>query len=118
MVVTFMSKDKTKINVYEIDNEKGKGKTKKISSGEMEALKEFQSTVALALLNFTGNLEEAHVERRLASALLFLTHLSSEITKGFANGDEQIASSLLTDAIIECRRAYPDTNTNQSNRLH
>ena len=76
MMVTFMSKNKTKMNAFEIDNEKDKGKTKKISLGEMEALKEFQSTVALALLNFTGNLEDADVERRLASALLFLTHLA------------------------------------------
>ena len=118
MVVIFMSKNNTKMSAYEMGNEKDKEKTKKISLGEMGALKEFQSTVALALLNFTGNLEDAHVERRLASALLFLTHLSSEITKGFANGDEQIASSLLTDAIIECRRAYPDTNTNHSSKLH
>ena len=35
----------------------------------------------------------------LATILLFLTHLSSEITKGFANGDEKIASNLLADAI-------------------
>ena len=91
---------------------------KKIPLDENKALKKFQSTVALALLNFTGNLEDEYVERRLASALLFLTHLSSEITRGFANGDEQIASGLLTDAIIECRRAYPDPNTKHSNVLH
>ncbi|MFL2790641.1 MAG: hypothetical protein ACJZ8I_02305 [Paracoccaceae bacterium] len=91
---------------------------KKISFNENKELKNFQSTVALALLKFTDNLEDDRVERRLASALLFLTHLSSEITRGFANGDEQIASGLLTDAIIECRRAYPDPNTKHSNVLH
>ncbi len=91
---------------------------KKALLEESNALKNFQSTIALALLNFTGNLEDEHVERRLASALLFLTHLSSEITKGFANGDEQIASGLLTDAIIECRRAYPNSNTKYSSEFH
>ena len=91
---------------------------KKIPLDENKALKKFQSTVALALLNFTGNLEDEYVERRLASALLFLTHLSSEITRGFANGDEQIASGLLTDAIIECRRAYSDPNIQHSSAFH
>ena len=90
----------------------------KISLDEKMALKEFQSTVALALLKFTGNLENEHVERRLASALLFLTHLSSEITRGFANGDEQVASGLLTDAIIECRRAYPVSTIEISSAFH
>ncbi len=91
---------------------------KQVNLDEKLALKDFQSTIALALLKFTRNLEDEHVERRLASALLFLTHLSSEITKGFANGDEQIASGLLTDAIIECRRAYPDQNTKHSSIVH
>ena len=85
---------------------------------EKKDLKNFQSAVALSLLNFTSNLEDKHVERRLASALLFLTHLSSEITKGFANGDEKIASNLLADAIIECRRAYPDGKTKLSTIFH
>jgi len=91
---------------------------KQVNLDEKIALKDFQSTIALALLKFTRNLEDEHVERRLASALLFLTHLSSEITRGFANGDEQIASGLLTDAIIECRRAYPDQNTKFSGIFH
>ena len=91
---------------------------KKIPLDENKALKKFQSSVALALLNFTGNLEDEYVERRLASALLFLTHLSSEITRGFANGDEQIASGLLTDAIIECRRAYSDPKIQHSSAFH
>jgi len=91
---------------------------KPVKLDEKIALKDFQSTIALALLKFTRNLEDEHVERRLASALLFLTHLSSEITRGFANGDEQIASGLLTDAIIVCRRAYPDQNTKFSGIFH
>lgn len=85
---------------------------------EKKDLKNFQSAVALSLLKYTSNLEDKHVERRLASALLFLTHLSSEITKGFANGDEKIASNLLADAIIECRRAYPDGKTKLSTIFH
>ena len=52
---------------------------------EKKDLKSFQSAVALSLLKYTSDLENEHVERRLASALLFLTHLSSEITKGFAS---------------------------------
>ena len=61
---------------------------------EKRDLKDFQSAVALSLLKYTADLEDTYVERRLASALLFLTHLSSDITKGFANGDEKIASNL------------------------
>ena len=85
---------------------------------EKKDLKDFQSAVALSLLKYTADLEDVYVERRLASALLFLTHLSSEITKGFANGDEKIASNLLADAIIECRRAYPDGKTKVSMKFH
>ena len=85
---------------------------------EKKDLKDFQSAIALSLLNYTSNLEDKYVERRLASALLFLTHLSSEITKGFANGDEKVASNLLADAIIESRRAYPDGKTKLSTILH
>lgn len=110
-----------KIGYITMDNNDDQGgvkKIKKVILDEQAALKNFQSSVALALLDFTGNLESEHVERRLASALLFLAHLSSEITRGFANGDEQIASGLLTDAIIECRRAYPDTNTTCSTLFH
>ena len=92
--------------------------SKSKSSGETAALKAFQSKVALALLSFTGNLEDEQVERRLASALLFLTHLSSEITRGFADGDEQIASGLLTDAIIESRHAYPNIKTKFGRLFH
>ncbi len=95
----------------------GLSKTKKIED-EKRDLKDFQSAVALSLLKFTADLEDTYVERRLASALLFLTHLSSEITKGFANGDEKIASNLLADAIIECRRAYPDGKTKLSPIFH
>ena len=87
-------------------------------NSEKKDLKDFQSAVALSLLKYTANLEDVYVERRLASALLFLTHLSSEITKGFANGDEKIASNLLADAIIECRRAYPDGKTKVSMKFH
>ena len=87
-------------------------------SSERKDLKDFQSAVALSLLKYTADLEDVYVERRLASALLFLTHLSSEITKGFANGDEKIASNLLADAIIECRRAYPDGKTKVSMKFH
>ena len=87
-------------------------------NSEKKDLKDFQSAVALSLLKYTADLEDAYVERRLASALLFLTHLSSEITKGFANGDEKIASNLLADAIIECRRAYPDGKTKVSMKFH
>ena len=87
-------------------------------NSEKKDLKDFQSAVALSLLKYTANLEDVYVERRLASALLFLTHLSSEITKGFANGDEKIASNLLADAIIECRRAYPDGKTKLSSIFH
>ena len=93
------------------------GLSKKIED-EKRALKDFQSSVALSLLKYTADLEDAYVERRLASALLFLTHLSSEITKGFANGDEKIASNLLADAIIESRRAYPDGKTKISSIFH
>ena len=85
---------------------------------EKKDLKEFQAAVALSLLKYTADLEDEYVERRLASALLFLTHLSSEITKGLANGDEKIASNLLADAIIECRRAYPDGKTKLSTIFH
>ena len=92
------------------------GLSKKIED-EKRDLKDFQSSVALSLLKYTADLEDAYVERRLASALLFLTHLSSEITKGFANGDEKIASNLLADAIIESRRAYPDGKTKLSSVL-
>ena len=42
----------------------------------------------------------------------------NKITKGFANGDEKIASNLLADAIIESRRAYPDGKTKLSSVLH
>ena len=87
-------------------------------NSEKKDLKDFQSAVALSLLKYTADLEDAYVERRLASALLFLTHLSSEITKGFANGDEKIASNLLADAIIESRRAYPDGKTKLSSIFH
>ena len=90
---------------------------KKIEN-EKKDLKDFQSSVAISLLKFTSNLEDECVERRLASALLFLTHLSSEITKSFANGDEKIASNLLADAIIESRRAYPDGKTKLSSIFH
>ena len=93
------------------------GLFKKIED-EKKALKDFQSAVAVSLLKYTANLEDEYVERRLASALLFLTHLSSEITKGFANGDEKIASNLLADAIIESRRAYPDGKTKLSTIFH
>ena len=93
------------------------GLFKKIED-EKKDLKDFQSAVALSLLKYTANLEDEYVERRLASALLFLTHLSSEITKGFANGDEKIASNLLADAIIESRRAYPDGKTKLSTIFH
>ena len=85
---------------------------------EKKYLKDFQSSVAMSLLKYTADLENEHVERRLASALLFLAHLSSEITKGFANGDEKIASNLLSDAIIESRRAYPDGKTKISSIFH
>ena len=94
-----------------------KGLNNKLET-EKKDLKEFQSAVALSLLKYTADLEDEYVERRLASALLFLTHLSSEITKGFANGDEKIASNLLADAIIECRRAYPDGKTKLSTIFH
>ena len=93
------------------------GLSKKIED-EKRDLKDFQSSVALSLLKYTADLENEHVERRLASALLFLAHLSSEITKGFANGDEKIASNLLSDAIIESRRAYPDGETKISSIFH
>ncbi len=93
------------------------GLNKKLET-EKKDLKEFQSAVAISLLKYTADLEDKYVERRLASALLFLTHLSSEITKGFANGDEKIASNLLADAIIECRRAYPDGKTKLSTIFH
>ena len=89
-----------------------------VSSDERKALKEFQSSVALSLLQFTGNLDDDKVERRLASALLFLTHLSSEITRGFANGDEKLASGLLRDAMIECRRAYSTHRMKESFSIH
>ena len=48
-------------------------------SSEKKDLKDFQSAVALSLLKYTADLEDVYVERILASALLFLTHLSSEI---------------------------------------
>jgi hypothetical protein len=73
---------------------------------EENALRMFQTSVASALLTFSDCKLDTLAERRLASALLFLSHLSSEITRGFANGDEEVAMGLLTDAIIESRRAY------------
>ena len=96
------------------DNSVPKDKFSEKIETEKKELKDFQSAVALSLLKYTADLEDEYVERRLASALLFLTHLSSEITKGFANGDEKLASNLLADAIIECRRAYPDGKTKLS----
>ena len=82
------------------------------------ALKTFQTSVASALLSFSECELESLSERRLASALLFLTHLSSEITRGFSNGDEKIAMSLLTDAIIESRRAYKSGIVETGSVLH
>ncbi len=100
------------------DNSVPKDKFSEKIETEKKELKDFQSAVALSLLKYTADLEDEYVERRLASALLFLTHLSSEITKGFANGDEKLASNLLADAIIECRRAYPDGKTKLSTFFH
>ena len=85
-------------------------------NAEENALRMFQTSVASALLTFSDCKLDTLAERRFASrlvliikdisALLFLSHISSEITRGFANGDEEVAMGLLTDAIIESRRAY------------
>ena len=71
-------------------------------SSEKKDLKDFQSAVALSLLKYTADLEDVYVERRLASALLFLTHLSSEIISVFTEISDRTSLIVFPVKIKPC----------------
>ena len=92
-------KDKSEFNLSEVNAEVHLAR-------RLEALKVFKHKVASALLEFTDDDDEAEIEARLSASLLFLTHLSQEIVRGFANSDPQLEEELLLEAIKQSNRAY------------
>jgi hypothetical protein len=75
-------------------------------SKDIQSLQKFQKNIASSLLHYTGDTDENRTNSKLVSALLFLLHISNEIVKSFAFGDEKDTKELLDEAIAESSLAY------------